>query len=210
MRTGHPCHVARSKNPFLESPCNQSVLARPLSRLRMHRVTVRYLCATARWHKLLLNQVQSCLAPSRASECTPARIIRPLGTSVRSRDSTSFSRTKLYNWRAPACSESCIRTSPISGYYGPPITSRARASRLHDRAVLLQLKTAPRPFFFLIPINTLPILSIPKHHHSVNSHTPPLNPCFCVISLALHRRVSSLFLRYTRINMVNLLLCMLV
>ncbi|MED6172556.1 hypothetical protein PIB30_051178 [Stylosanthes scabra] len=44
--------------------------------------------------------------------------------------------------------------------------------------------------FSLIPIITLPILSIPKHHHNINSHTPPLNPCFCVISIAPHRRIA--------------------
>ncbi|MED6201559.1 hypothetical protein PIB30_096223 [Stylosanthes scabra] len=31
---------------------------------------------------------------------------------------------------------------------------------------------------------------MPKQHHNINSHTPPLNPCFCVISLAPHRRMA--------------------
>ncbi|MED6172555.1 hypothetical protein PIB30_051177, partial [Stylosanthes scabra] len=84
--------TTRSQNLFLESPCNHRALARPLSRLHAHRATTWYLCTTVRWHRLLSDQVRSCLEPSRAFECAPARTERPRGTSVRSRDSTSCSR----------------------------------------------------------------------------------------------------------------------
>ncbi|MED6176984.1 hypothetical protein PIB30_093432 [Stylosanthes scabra] len=56
-----------------ESPRNHCALARPLLRLRAHRATARYLCPIARWHRLLSDQVRSCLAPSRASERAPER-----------------------------------------------------------------------------------------------------------------------------------------